>query len=89
MALDLTKLTPVGDPGASRMAGVPLGFSYTTADLTAAVATAGYFNNARRQLQVGDHITANVDTGGTRTLKKYLVTAVPVGAGNVTVTTVY
>lgn len=86
MALDLTKLTPI-EVGGVRMSGAPAHWSYTTVDASATVVAAGYFNNARKQLQVGDFIFANVDTGGTRTGKIYLVLTVP-ATGNVTTSAV-
>jgi hypothetical protein len=54
------------------------------ADTVAAIVTAGYFNNARKILKVGDRIdiVAN-NEADYRVLK---VTAVPQGAGNVTAT---
>lgn len=38
---------------------------YTTTDSAAAVATAGYFNDASDMLRVGDMVLANTDTDGT------------------------
>lgn len=57
-------------------------FLYATDDAFATVATAGYFNNARGNLTVGDQIlvSAASNKGGL-----YTVTAVP-ASGNVTVT---
>lgn len=74
MALDLTVLTPI-EPGGARMSGAPVIFTYTTADTIGAVTAAGYFNNATRQLEVGDMIFANINTGSARALYALLVNA--------------
>lgn len=57
---------------------------YATDDAAATVETAGYFNNARAQLAVGDIIEATMVNGGTPVTKTYVATAVP-ASGNVTV----
>lgn len=72
--------------GAAKSTGVTTTstWRYATDDAAATVETAGYFNNARSQLQVGDVIQATMAMGGTPVLKHYVVTAVP-ASGNVTV----
>lgn len=57
---------------------------YATDDAAATVETAGYFNNARAQLAVGDVIEASMANTGTPVTKTYVATAVP-ASGNVTV----
>lgn len=59
-------------------------FFYATEDAAAAVLTAGYFNDSRPQLTVGDQIFASVGLGGTLNALHLQVTAVP-AAGNITV----
>ena len=56
-----------------------------TADAAAAVIAAGYFNDAREMLQVGDIVFASVGIGGTADTLLLRVTAVP-ASGNVTTT---
>lgn len=46
---------------------------YATSDNAAAVAGAGYFNDASDLLRKGDLILANTDTAGTLTAKIYSV----------------
>lgn len=60
-------------------------FFYATSDAAAAVAAAGYFNNARDKLRVGDVIIASLDTGGAPDARTYVVASVP-ASGDVTVT---
>lgn len=48
---------------------------YTSADVAAAVDTAGYFNAAADMLRVGDIIVANVGVGGTPGAGLFLVNA--------------
>lgn len=57
---------------------------YITADDHATVAAAGYFNNARAAVGVGDTVLASVAIGGTAQLRLYMFNAVP-ASGNVTV----
>ena len=57
---------------------------YSDSDATATVVAAGYFNEAREKLRVGDIIVATVGIGGTPATLVLRVTAVP-GTGNVTV----
>lgn len=57
---------------------------YLTNDDHAAVAAAGYFNNARSALGIGDTVLASVDLDGVPQLRLYMFNSVP-AAGNVTV----
>jgi hypothetical protein len=50
-------------------------WGYSTADATAAVDSAGYFNGVAGDVQVGDMILANTSTGGTLAAGFYLVSA--------------
>ena len=47
---------------------------YTTADNTAAIEGAGYFDKAVDMLRVNDLMIINTDTGGTPATKFYIVT---------------
>jgi hypothetical protein len=51
----------------------PTIWTYTTADATAVVDTAGYFNDAADDLTVGDFIFANTSTGGSIAFGIYVV----------------
>lgn len=53
----------------------PRFWSYTTADVTAVVDTAGYFNGAADILSIGDVIYAITDSGGTASYDSYFVNA--------------
>lgn len=64
--------------------GMTCFFRYATPDALAAVVTAGYFNDARSQLRVGDVIEVAAGIGGTPATDTYTVTAVP-ATGNVTI----
>jgi len=57
---------------------------YITNDDHATVSAAGYFNNHRAHIGVGDTVLASVDIDGTPQLRLYMFNAVP-AAGNVTV----
>jgi len=77
--------------GHSRGAALPAANSrslrdwrYVTNDDHATVVAAGYFNNARAFLGVGDTVLASVDLDGTPQLRLYMFNAVP-ATGNVTV----
>ena len=48
---------------------------YTTADTSADVDTAGYFNDATDMVRVGDMILANTDTDGTPSSGIFLINA--------------
>lgn len=69
------------DAGVQKSVGL---YIYATTDAAATVETAGYFNDARARLKLGDQILASMVLGGTPVAKHYIVTAVP-GAGNVTI----
>jgi len=73
MAFDRSNLALKDSSGNSSVG--PRFWSYTTADLTAVVDTAGYFNNAADILTIGDVIYAITDTGGTPSYDSYLVNA--------------
>lgn len=76
---------PVGSAAGAAGATVLSIFAYATDDAAATVETAGYFNNARALLTVGDIILAVMAVGGgTPVLKAYTATAVP-ASGNVTI----
>ncbi len=51
----------------------PRRWQYTTADTTATVDTAGYFNNAADLLTVGDVVEAITSSGGTPSYDSYFV----------------
>ncbi|MFG1300364.1 hypothetical protein V5F49_11275 [Xanthobacter sp. V3C-3] len=77
--------------GHSRGAALPTAGSrslrdwrYATNDDHATVAAAGYFNNARAFIGIGDTVVASVSMGTTPQLREYIFTAVP-ASGNVTV----
>lgn len=59
-------------------------YKYATTDAVATVIAAGYFNNARDKLRVGDVIDAVCAIGGATDRIAMLVATVPV-SGNVTV----
>ncbi|WP_295805932.1 hypothetical protein [uncultured Nitratireductor sp.] len=59
-------------------------YNYVTTDPDAAAQTAGYFNDARAILNVGDSITAICDASGTPERVTLLVATVP-ASGDVTV----
>lgn len=75
---------PVGSAAGAATAQQCSVFRYATADAAATVETAGYFNNARAQLAVGDVIIATMVATGTPVLKNYVVLTVP-ASGNVTI----
>ncbi|GLI25644.1 hypothetical protein GGQ86_000369 [Xanthobacter flavus] len=77
----------------SKSAGVALATSgarsardwrYITNDDHATVAAAGYFNNHRAHVGVGDYVYASVDLDGTPQARIYMFNSVP-ASGNVTV----
>lgn len=72
MAFDRTDLA-LDTP--AQNSNLPRKWSYTTADATAVVDSAGYFNNASDLLKVGDVITAKTSTGGTTAYGEYYVSA--------------
>lgn len=55
--------------------GHPRQWTYTTVDTAATVDSAGYFNNAKDLVNVGDVIFANVDTDGTPGYGEFYVSA--------------
>lgn len=59
-------------------------YKFVTTDAAATVLTAGYFNDARATLRVGDVVEAVCDIAGTPERIVVLATAVP-ASGNVTV----
>jgi hypothetical protein len=59
----------------SANSAIPTMWGYSTADATAAVDSAGYFNGVAGDVQVGDMILANTSTGGTLAAGFYLVSA--------------
>ena len=62
MALDLTKLNPIG--GMTRRGTGQAIWTYNTADAATDVDTAGYFNNAAGMLSVNDLIFLTVTSSG-------------------------
>lgn len=72
MAFDRTDLALIS---ASMNKAQPRFWGYTTADATATVDTAGYFNDAADLLTVGDQIIAITSTGGTPSYERYHVNA--------------
>jgi len=71
MAFDRTNLAL---SSASLNSGLgPRRWTYTTADTTATVDTAGYFDNAADLLTVGDIVEAITSSGGTPSYDSYLV----------------
>lgn len=83
-ALVRFKQGPVGSTAGAAKANQSSGFAYATDDAAATVETAGYFNNARSLLSVGDFIAAVCAASGTPVLKNYVVLTVP-ATGNVTI----
>jgi len=76
---------PVGETDGSNSGGAQITvWGYATKDAAATVETAGYFNNARARLTVGDSITCTFAQGGTPILKSLRVMTVP-ATGNITV----
>lgn len=73
MAFDRSNLALKDSSGNSAVG--PRFWSYTTADVTATVDTAGYFNNAADILTIGDVIYAVTDSGGTPSYDSYFVNA--------------
>jgi len=69
MALDLTKLTVIGQSPDCTL------WSYTTPDAAATVDTANYFDGALQHLKVGDFILARVATGGSIAFGIFVVNA--------------
>lgn len=57
-------------------------FFYATDDAAAVVEAAGYWNNARNTVRVGDTVIASMVNGGTPVMKQYVFTVVP-ATGNV------
>lgn len=56
---------------------------YTTADTKADVNTAGYFNDASNNMNVGDIIEGYTSTGGTAVMSRYLVLSIAAGVVDV------
>lgn len=75
MALVINDFTPIGGQGRSGV-GVQL-FSYKSVDNLAAIVTAGYFNDLRDQVYVGDVIVVQADTGNTPLLSLVHFAVVP------------
>ena len=48
---------------------------YTTTDAKATIDSAGYFNDASNEMNIGDIIFANTSTGGTAEYGKFCVNA--------------
>lgn len=71
MAFLIANLSPVG--GQSSRGKAPQIYSYETADTSATVNTAGYFNDVSDKLEVDDIILANCSTGGTTELLAFRV----------------
>jgi len=73
MALDRTKLQCIGVGGSNSL------YMYTTTDVDtgggAGVEDSGYFDDAYNDLRVGDFILANLNTGTSREMKIYAVSA--------------
>lgn len=65
--------TDLGLASAGMNTSLPRTWAYTTADATATVDTAGYFNDAADLLAVGDVIVAITSTGGTASYDSYFV----------------
>lgn len=86
MAYEKDSLRGYSTGGPLKVAGArsPRLWHYSTNDDHATVAAAGYFNNARAVIGVGDTVIASVDLDGTPALRFYMFNAVPV-SGNVTV----
>lgn len=63
MALVINDFSPIGGQARSGV-GVQM-WSYKSVDNLAAVVTAGYFNDLRDQVYVGDVVVLSVDTGNT------------------------
>lgn len=55
--------------------GLPRDWCYTSIDAATVIDSAGYFNNAKDLLNVGDVIRANVDTDGTPGFGEFYVSA--------------
>lgn len=72
MAFDRKNLA-LDSPGQN--SGLPREWTYTTTDTAAVVDSAGYFNDAKDLLNVGDLINANVDTDGTPGYGSFYVSA--------------
>lgn len=62
MAFKRANFQPIGGQAARGIGGAPQMFSYKTDDAHAAVDTAGYFNEVRSLLQIGDLIYVVVVT---------------------------
>jgi hypothetical protein len=82
-SLHLSESVPNGSAGTGRDA-LTCFFRYATPDALATVVAAGYFNDARHQLRVGDVIEVAAGIGGTPATDSYTVTAAP-ATGNVTI----
>lgn len=76
---------PVGSTAGITGVGMSTWWRYATADAAATVETAGYFNNARSRLAVGDSIDAVMVIGGTPVKKSYVVLTVPAAGSNITI----
>ena len=63
MAFSRDGFNPIG--GQSKAGSAPQMFSYTTTDTIATVNTEGYFNDAAKELKVGDLTFCNTSTSGT------------------------
>lgn len=70
MAFDRSNLG-LADSGMN--SNLPRMWSYTTSDSSATVDSAGYFNDAKSFLKVGDVIRAKTSTGGTTETLDYFV----------------
>lgn len=80
MAYSHPGLHPVGPSNSD----VPRLWSYSTTDTQADVNTAGYFNDASTELNVGDRIMANCDTDGTPAYVDFIVASNASGVVDVT-----
>lgn len=65
---------PSGDAGAN----IPI-HDYNTADDTAAVETAGYFNAVAKRTKIGARIDMTLGLGGTVMRRNYVVTNIAAG----------
>jgi hypothetical protein len=83
-ALQRIHQTLVGSTAGAAKTNMSSMWRYATDDAAVTVETAGYFNNARSLLTVGDQIFASMVLAGTPVVKTYNVLTVPV-SGNVTI----
>lgn len=72
MAFDRTNFG-LKDP--TQNSNLPRDWVYTTVDLATTVDGAGYFNDAKDLVNVGDVIRANIDTDGTPAYGEFYVSA--------------